>query len=283
MRALSIDGELIPSAGRRLASPRVVHPGRRSKPWRSWSSWYRVLASSRAYHPRTGHRRLEHAPNGVSQWFQQRCGSPHPIGHGGAIQIDPSRARFCALAIERQMIRIFADQHMRQKSGAGSAPLDGPRWQRLPDISLSQQAQAMRGRTIRFTTNRPGTYSSSSVTSSTQLLQRTAAVPAVVARRQNLVMPIQMIGQRLAAMLAGGFAFFGPCGGLNLLFGSLGNLFFFRERQIELIQALGLRPKPVTVMPRKLVLKLAPLSGSAPGPHWPEVGSPTAVLRGLQV
>jgi len=28
-------------------------------------------------------------------------------------------------------------------------------------------------------------------------------------------MPIQMIGQRLAAMLAGGFAFFGPCGGLK--------------------------------------------------------------------
>ena len=45
----------------------------------------------------------------------------------------------------------------------------------------------------------------------------------------------------------------------NLLFGSLGNLFFFREGQIELIKALGLRPKPVTVMPRKLVLKLAPL------------------------
>ena len=77
-------------------------------------------------------------------------------------------------------------------------------------------------------------------------------------------MPIQMIGQRLAAMLAGGFAFFGPCGGLNLLFGSLGNLFFFREGQIELIKALGLRPKPVTVMPRKLVLKLLHFQAQRP-------------------
>ncbi len=50
----------------------------------------------------------------------------------------------------------------------------------------------------------------------------------------------------------------------NLLFGSLGNLFFFREGQIELIKALGLRPKPVTVMPRKLVLKLLHFQAQRP-------------------
>ena len=62
------------------------------------------------------------------------------------------------------MIGILADQHMGEQPRAGSATLDRPRWQRRPGEAVAAGA-ARRGRTIRFTTNRPGTYSSSSVTS----------------------------------------------------------------------------------------------------------------------
>ena len=52
---------------------------------------------------------------------------------------------------------------MGQKTRAGSAALDRPgrKW-RLDDL-IAIRTQAMRGRTIRFTTKRPGMYSSSSV------------------------------------------------------------------------------------------------------------------------
>ena len=64
-------------------------------------------------------------PNdGVRQRFQQPCCLADPIGQGGALQIDAVALEDLPLAIERQMVGVFADQHMRQQSWPRPAALN---------------------------------------------------------------------------------------------------------------------------------------------------------------
>ena len=69
-------------------------------------------------------------------------------------------------------------------------------------------------------------------------------------------MPLQMIGQRFAAVLAGRFVFSGRRLRLGLFRCGLANRLIFFEGQIELILALGTHTKPMTVLARQLVLQL---------------------------
>ena len=62
--------------------------------------------------------------NGICERFQQRRGLADPIGQRRAIQIDPVAFEDATLAIERQVIRVFVDQHMCQQAGSGTAPFD---------------------------------------------------------------------------------------------------------------------------------------------------------------
>ncbi len=49
------------------------------------------------------------------------------ISHGRATRIDTLTGVNLALAIERQVVGIFADQHVRQQARPGAATLDGAR------------------------------------------------------------------------------------------------------------------------------------------------------------
>ena len=109
----------------------------------------------------------EHVPaDGVGQRREQRGRLADPVGQGGAVEVEPVALEDLALAIERQVVGVLADQHMGEQAGTGAAALDGPRRQRRLARSARSRCRPAAGRTIRFTTKRPGTYSSSSVTSS---------------------------------------------------------------------------------------------------------------------
>ena len=69
-------------------------------------------------------------------------------------------------------------------------------------------------------------------------------------------MPVQMIGQRLAAVLARCLVFSRKFGRLDLFVRGLRNHLIFFEGQIELIQALGTHTKSVAVLTCQLMLEL---------------------------
>jgi len=91
--------------------------------------------------------------DGVGERREQRGGLSDPVGEGGAVEVEP-------VALDFGPTSTWAC-----KPGPGrprSMGRDGSdAW-----TKRSQPVQASRGRTIRFTMKRPGTYSSSSVTSS---------------------------------------------------------------------------------------------------------------------
>ena len=70
------------------------------------------------------------APDGLDQWLQKGGGLADPIGRGRAIQIEPLPVEDLALAVEWEMVGIFADQHMGEQAGAGTAAFDRARGQR---------------------------------------------------------------------------------------------------------------------------------------------------------
>ena len=69
-------------------------------------------------------------PDCVRERRKQGGGFAHPIRQRRAIQIEPVALEDLTLAVERQMIGIFVDQHMGQQAGSGSATLDRAAWQR---------------------------------------------------------------------------------------------------------------------------------------------------------
>ena len=60
----------------------------------------------------------------VETEHQQRCGLAYPIRQGRAIELDTGPGIDAALPVQRSMIAVFADQHMRQECRAGAATLD---------------------------------------------------------------------------------------------------------------------------------------------------------------
>ena len=101
----------------------------------------------------------------------------------------------------------------------------------------------MRGRTIRFTTKRPGMYSQLFGDIFTKLTQIAAAVRTRLARGQHLIYPVKMIGQRFAAVFTLGGLIWGIAVRRVILLLRLSgrfNLFVFRQIEGELIKGLGL-------------------------------------------
>ena len=58
---------------------------------------------------------------------QLEGGTPNPIRKGGAVEIDALAAIDLGLSIERQVVGIFADQHMRHCRLGGHAARDQTR------------------------------------------------------------------------------------------------------------------------------------------------------------
>jgi len=59
-----------------------------------------------------------------SQRRQQGRGAAHPIGQRRAMQVDLVAGVDLGLAVEWQVIAIFANQHISRKARAGTAPCD---------------------------------------------------------------------------------------------------------------------------------------------------------------
>ncbi len=139
--------------------------------------------------------------NLIGKRLQQRCRPTHPVGHGRAVQIDPFTRIDLALAVEGKMIGVFADQDMRQKAGAGSVAFNWARWQWglhnrfAARASFARADNPVHDKTVRHILKLFGDIFAKG-------LQLATAARAVVARRQHFIVPIQMIGQRLADVLA---------------------------------------------------------------------------------
>ena len=78
--------------------------------------------------------------DGVGERREQRGGLADPVGEGGAVEVEPVALEDPALAIERQMVGVLADQHMGEQARTRAAALDGPRRQRRLDEPLAAGA-----------------------------------------------------------------------------------------------------------------------------------------------
>ena len=86
----------------------------------------------------------QHVPaNRFGERFQQSRRSPDPISQRRALQIDPIALGDLGLTIERKVVGVFADQHMRQQSRPTPAALDRSRRQgRLADLLTASASHA---------------------------------------------------------------------------------------------------------------------------------------------
>ena len=112
----------------------TVHRARRPKAVRSGSCRCPPQEDGAPALPRgiVGKDRLprQHMPPaGVGQRRQQSGGFADPVGQCRAIQIETVAPEDLALAIQRQVIGVFVDQHMREQTRARTPALDRARWQ----------------------------------------------------------------------------------------------------------------------------------------------------------
>ena len=79
---------------------------------------------------------LEHMPaQGIDQRPQQGARLSDPVGERRAVEIDPVACVDLALAVQRQVIDVFRDQHMRQEAGTRQSSGDrSARRRRLHDL-----------------------------------------------------------------------------------------------------------------------------------------------------
>ncbi len=124
----------------------------------------------------------------------------------------------------------------------------------------SQHEQALRGRMIRFTLKRPGTYSSSSVTSSPRVRRVPPHRTAIIARRQFLRLP-DPDDPAKACGCAGASTSRHPLSGwrVGLRLCRLDDLGVLLQVETELVETFGFAAKAMAVGAVKLVLKLLDL------------------------
>ena len=163
------------------------------------------------------------------------------------------------------MIAVFADQHMCEKAGTGTAPLDGAARQRCLREGLAAGAGHARAHDLANDKPARNVF---------QLLrhilaersQGAATGGTGIARRQNLGLSLKVIGQRSAAVLPFGGRF-----GLNRVVARVGfvvlrlsglrDLGVFLQVEGQLIEAFGFRPEPRLAVSGELPLQVFNLQG----------------------
>lgn len=65
-------------------------------------------------------------PHGINQRCKQITRSADPPRQRGAVEIDAFASVDLRLPIQRLMIGVLRDQHMRQQTGASESAIDGP-------------------------------------------------------------------------------------------------------------------------------------------------------------
>ena len=175
------------------------------------------------------------ARDGVRQRFEQGGGFTNPVGQGGAVQIDPLALEYLALPVERQMIGIFIDQHMREQTGAGPAALDRPRRQLgLMECLAASAGHARAHDPVHDETAGDIFQLFGHVLA--QLLEPAATRRTGIPRREHGLKALQVIGQRSPLWPA---FFSGRCrrGLFGGFFGGARDLFLF-QRQLKLVEGL---------------------------------------------
>ena len=129
MRPAPVFGELIPGRERHIAAPRAFIAGIHPEPpglGLACAGCEHVdgrVVGEDSFAPQ------DMFADGVSQWGQKcRC-LANPVRESGAVKVEPVTFEDLALAIKRQVIRIFADKDMRQQPWPRASTFDGTRWQ----------------------------------------------------------------------------------------------------------------------------------------------------------
>ncbi len=139
--AFAVAGEPIPGCGRGIPAPGAFVAGIGPEPCRlglaGAGGQHAARACRRRRSPRpTGHGGRWHRPGvPAGRWIL-----PDPIGQGRAVEVETFAVEDLALAIERQVIGIFADQHMGQQARPWAAALDRARRQRRLDEAFAAGA-----------------------------------------------------------------------------------------------------------------------------------------------
>ena len=252
MLPFPISREAIPRCRRRRAAPGALVAGIGPEPG--------GLGSARAgrQHPDrrvVGEDRLgrEHVPpDGVGQRLQQGGGLADPVGERGAVEVQPLAFEDLALAVERQVVGVLADQHMGEQPRTGAAALDRAGRQRRLDEALAAGA------------GQPGPDDAVHDEASghifqlfghvfTDAAQLAAASGAGVSRRAEFHLhPWDMVRDRTALRLTlfldvGQAQPRGHHGRRNLA---------RLQRQLQLLGCLGGSPEPVRAVPGQLMTQL---------------------------
>ncbi len=122
--ALSIDGEPIPGGWWIIARPGTLVANIGPDPGGLGLAVARRLHLDRGVIREDRLAALNMAPDRIGQRLQQGRRFADPIGQGRAIQVNAVTVEYLGLAIEREVIGVFRDQHMGQQARSGTATLD---------------------------------------------------------------------------------------------------------------------------------------------------------------
>ncbi len=116
MLAFAVDGELVPGTGWRLPGPGPLIADIGPDTRRLGLLLPRRLHLDRGIISEQGAALPDDPPDCISQRFQKRGRTAHPIRHGRAVQIDAFAGVDLRLPVQGKMVGVFADQHMRQQA-----------------------------------------------------------------------------------------------------------------------------------------------------------------------
>jgi hypothetical protein len=304
MLALPVGREPIPTGGRRLAAPGPFVTGIGPEPCGLG------LSGAGGKHPdRVRHRSRTH---GDAMAHRPRR-SPLQTGHGGRWRRPMAPTGPCSCRPSRPAWSGRDRALHGRRSGSGDTREDGRRlrglrgptgatipsdlltstWARRPGpgrprsigregsgawTKRSQQAQVSRGRTIRFTMKRPGTYASSPVTSSPIRRRRPPQVRTCVCPGCQFDDHARdMVGDRTALR----FVLLFDVGQLHPRRHRGGRDLAGFQRQLQLLGRLGGRAKPVRAVPCQLMPELPDQDRLRLDPGQKPRGEAAATPRGL--
>ena len=189
--------------------------------------------------------------DGVGQWLQKRRRLADRVGQGRAVQVQPVALEDLALPVEREVIGVFVDQHVRQQAGPGTTALDGTgRQRRLGEGLAARTGEAGPDDPVHDEPARHVLQFFRYIFAQTP--QRTTALGAVVVAGGEFDFhPRNVIGDRPALRLVLLLV------GKPQLRGHLGDRDLARlERQLELLDGLRRRAEPMAAVTRQLMPEL---------------------------
>ena len=188
-RIIATPGPVIAGIGPQLAGLGPPAPG--IEHWRGGLVGEQPLRSSQS------------VENVIAQRAQIPGGPANPVSKGGTIELDALPSVDLRLSVQRQVIGILGDQHLRDERFGGNAALNDPRWRRGLNNRALAGAAAVAWAT-RDQHAEGGWYDIEALGHVlADLMQGAAAARAsLVLDIDDLLDPLQVCGQRAAVGLA---------------------------------------------------------------------------------